>query len=99
MHNVMLEFFNTFLIKGAYIYSGHKDEVYVISKQLIVDVFGVCAEGYIEDPKRHVSKSQVVHALQSCRLALASFYAHQRNAKSLGLPYSVRYPTIISVIY
>jgi len=42
---VMLEFMNTF------IYFVHKDKVYVISKQLIVDVFGVCVEGYIEDLK------------------------------------------------
>jgi hypothetical protein len=43
MPNVMLEFLNTFVIKGTYIYFGHKDKPYVISKQLIVDVFGVCA--------------------------------------------------------
>jgi hypothetical protein len=49
--NVMLEFLNTFLIKRADIYFGHKDKVYVINKQLIVDVFGVCAEGYIEELK------------------------------------------------
>jgi len=43
MPNVMLEFLNTFLIKGTYIYFGHKDKVYVINKQLIIDVFGtVC---------------------------------------------------------
>jgi hypothetical protein len=42
MPNVILEFLNTFLIKGTYIYFGHEDKVYVISKQLIVDVFGVC---------------------------------------------------------
>jgi len=32
MLNVMLEFLNTLLIKGANIYFGHKDKVYVISK-------------------------------------------------------------------
>ncbi len=48
MLNVMLEFFNTFFIKGADIYFGHKDKVYVINKQLIIDVFGVCAEEYVE---------------------------------------------------
>jgi len=52
MLDVMLEFLNTFLIKGTYIYFGHKDKVYVISKQLIVDVFGVCVERYVEDLKR-----------------------------------------------
>jgi hypothetical protein len=51
MLDVMLEFFNTFLIKSAYIYFGHKDKVYVINKQLIVDVFWMCAEGYVEEPK------------------------------------------------
>jgi hypothetical protein len=39
MPNVMLEFFNTFFIKGADIYFGHKDKVYIINEQLIVDVF------------------------------------------------------------
>jgi predicted acyltransferase len=48
---VMLEFMKTILIKGVDIYFGHKDKVYVISKQLIADVFGVCAEGYVEEPK------------------------------------------------
>jgi hypothetical protein len=35
MPDVILEFMNTFLIKGTNIYFGHKDKVYVISKQLI----------------------------------------------------------------
>jgi hypothetical protein len=51
MLNVMLEFLNTFLIKGTNIYFGHKDKEYVISKQLIINVFGVCAKGYVEDLK------------------------------------------------
>ncbi len=51
MLDVMLEFFNTFLIKGVDIYFGHKDKVYVIIKQMIIDVFGVCVEGYVEDLK------------------------------------------------
>ncbi len=51
MPNVMLEFLNTFLIKGINIYFGHKDQVYVINKQLIVDIFGMCVEGYVEESK------------------------------------------------
>jgi len=51
MLDVQLELLNTFLIKGADIYFGHKDKVYLISKQLIVDVFRVCAKGYVEEPK------------------------------------------------
>jgi hypothetical protein len=42
MLNVMLEFLNTFLFKGVDIYFGHRDKVYVINKQLIVDGFRVC---------------------------------------------------------
>jgi hypothetical protein len=64
----MLEFLNTFLIKGVDIYFGHKDKVYVISKQLIIDVFGMCADGYVEELKGLINKSLVVQALQSCRL-------------------------------
>jgi hypothetical protein len=51
MPNVMLEFLEAFVIKGIGIYFGYQDKVYVISKQQIVDVFGLFAEGYIEDPK------------------------------------------------
>lgn len=57
MLKIMLEFFNTFIIKGIDIYFGYQDKVYVISKQLIMDVFGVCAKGYIEKLKGQVSKS------------------------------------------
>jgi hypothetical protein len=71
MLDVMSEFFNTILIKGANIYFGHKDKVYVINKQLIVDVFGMCAKGYVEKPKGLINKSLVIQALQSCTLALA----------------------------
>ncbi len=56
MLDIMLEFLNTFLIKGTYIYFGYEDKVYVIIKQLIIDVFGVCVEEYVEDPKGQVSK-------------------------------------------
>jgi len=51
MPNVMSECLNTLLIKGAYIYYGRKDKVYVISKQLIVYVFGVCAKRYAKELK------------------------------------------------
>jgi hypothetical protein len=42
--NIMLEFLNTFVIKGINTHFGYKDKVYVISKQLIANVFGVCVE-------------------------------------------------------
>jgi hypothetical protein len=60
---VMLEYLNTFLIKGVDIYFGHKDKVYVINKQLIVDVFGVCVKGYVEESKGHVNKSLEIQTL------------------------------------
>ncbi len=45
MLDVMLEIMNTFLIKGAYIYFGHKDKVYIINKQLIVDFLECVQKG------------------------------------------------------
>jgi hypothetical protein len=96
---VMLEFLNTFLIKGADTYFRHKDKVYVITKQLIVDVFGVCAEGYVEYPKGHVNKSLVMQALQSCKLPPTNSCANQWNVKNVGLPNIVRYLAIISIVY
>ncbi len=63
MPDVILEFLNTFFIKGANIYFGHKDKVYIINKQLVIDVFGVCVDGYVEKPKGHVSKALAVQAL------------------------------------
>lgn len=41
--NIMLEFLNIFVIKGTNLYFEYKDKVYVINKQLIVDVFRVYA--------------------------------------------------------
>jgi hypothetical protein len=70
---VMLKVLNTFVIKGTYIYFGHKDKVYVINKQLIVDVFGVCEKGYVEDLKGQVNKSLALQALQSCKIAPTNF--------------------------
>jgi hypothetical protein len=53
----MLEFLNTFVIKGINIFFGYHDKVYVINEQLIVDVFGVCVEGYVEDLKRQINET------------------------------------------
>jgi hypothetical protein len=60
MPNVILEFLNTFLIKGTYLYFEQKDKVYVINKQLIVMVFGVCAKGYVKELKGQVKKSLAI---------------------------------------
>ncbi len=61
--NIMLEFFNIVFIKGIYIYFGYKDKVYVIGKQLIIDVFKFYAEGYVKDLKGQVNKTITLQAL------------------------------------
>jgi hypothetical protein len=38
-----------------------------------------------------------MQALQSCKIAPTNLVANQWNAKSLGLPYFVKYPTIIYI--
>jgi len=45
MPDVILEFLNTFIIKGTYIYFGHKDKVYVINKKLIIDFLEYAQKG------------------------------------------------------
>jgi hypothetical protein len=58
----MLEFLNTLLIKGTNIYFGDKDKVYVISKQLIGDVFGMHGKGHVEKSKgRSINHEQFRH--------------------------------------
>jgi hypothetical protein len=59
----------------------------------------VCADGYVEELKGQVSKSLAIQALQNYELALANSFIDQWNTKSLGLPYSIKYPIIISIIY
>jgi hypothetical protein len=50
-HDALVEFFSTFVIKGSEVYFNRKNIVYVISKQLIPDAFGVYYNGYFEIPK------------------------------------------------
>jgi hypothetical protein len=57
MPKIMQEFLNTFVIKGINIYFGYQDKVYVINKQLIINVFKVYVEGYVEDSKGQVNKT------------------------------------------
>ncbi len=69
----MLEFLNIFVIEGIDIYFGYKYKVYVISKQFIIDVFEVCAKGYVEDLKGQVKKMVTLHPLQNCKIAPTNF--------------------------
>jgi hypothetical protein len=73
--------------------------MYVINKQLIINVFGTCPDEYVEELKRQVNKSLIVQTLHSYRLALANSSTNQWNTNSLGLPYFVRYPTTIPIVY
>jgi len=47
----LVEFLNTFVIKGSKIYFGRKGIMYVINKQIMVYAFRICQTGYIEHPK------------------------------------------------
>ncbi len=66
---------------------------------MIIDVFGVCVEGYVENLKGQVGKIVALQALHSCRSTPTNSTRDQWNAKNLGWPYSVKYPTMISMIY
>jgi hypothetical protein len=68
--DVMFKFFSTFIIKNAHTHThiGYKYKVYVISNQLIVDVFKVDAKGYVGDPKGQVNKTIIFQALQVVKL-------------------------------
>jgi hypothetical protein len=50
-HDALVDFLNTFVIKGSEVYFGRRNIVYVISLQLIANAFGVYQNGYFEDPK------------------------------------------------
>ncbi len=59
----LVEFLNIFVIKGSMIYFGNKNVMYVSSKRLIDDAFGVYKNGYVEDPNGHVTKTLVEESL------------------------------------
>lgn len=71
--DIMLKFMNTFVIKGTNIYFGYKNKVYVINKQLIIDVFRIYVKGYVEDLKGQINKTVALQALQSYRIAPMNF--------------------------
>jgi hypothetical protein len=51
MPNIMLEFLNTFNIKGTHIYFGYQDKVYVINKQLTINVLEYVQKGVYKTQK------------------------------------------------
>jgi hypothetical protein len=50
-HGSLVEFVNTFVVKGFNICFGKEHIVYVINKHMMTNAFKVCQIGYIEDPK------------------------------------------------
>jgi hypothetical protein len=66
--NIMLEFLSNFVIKITSIYFDYKDKMYVISKQLLIDVFRVYAKGYVKNPKGQINKTIALQALQVIEL-------------------------------
>ncbi len=58
--------------------------MYVINKQLIVHVFGVCVKWYVEESNEQVSKSLAIHALQNCRFAPSIFFCKSMECKKFG---------------
>ncbi len=56
-HDALVEFLNTFVIKGSEIYFGRRKIMYVISEQLIANVFSVYQSGYVEDPEGYMTKT------------------------------------------
>ncbi len=61
--DALVEFLNTFVIKKSMIYFGKKNIVYVSSKHLIANAFGVYKSGYVENPNGHVTKTLVEELL------------------------------------
>jgi len=61
--DAFVEFLNTFVIKETMIYFGKMNIVYVSSKHMIVNAFGVCNSGYVENPHGHVTKTLVEELL------------------------------------
>ncbi len=51
-----MELLNTVVIKKFEIYLKKGATMYVINKQMMVDVISVCQAGYMEDPKGQVNK-------------------------------------------
>ncbi len=49
-HGALVEFLNTFVIKGSKIYFGRRGIMYVINKQIMVYAFKICQTRYIEHP-------------------------------------------------
>ncbi len=55
-HDNLVEFLNTFMIKRDEFFLGRRGVVYVISKHIITNAFGVYQSGYVEDPKGQVTR-------------------------------------------
>jgi len=98
-HDTLVEFLNTFVIKGSEIYCGRINIVYVINKQLIADALGVYQSGYIEDPKGSVTKTLAKELLFKHDIKLPYTNVDWWNVKKCRMPINIRYLIVIFVIY
>ncbi len=89
-HDALVDFFNTFVIKGFEIYFGRRNIMYVINKQLIIDAFGVCQSGYVEEPKGHVTKTLTKKLLFKHDIKPPYTNANKWNVKKCKLPINVK---------
>ncbi len=73
--------------------------MYVISKQLVADAFGVYYSGYVEDCKRQVTKKLTKDLLFKHDIKPPYTNIDQWNVKKCKLPINVKYHVVISMIY
>lgn len=97
-HGALVEFLNIFVINGFEIYFGKRGIMYVINKQIMTNAFGVCQSGYIKDSKGQMNK-MVVELLFSHDIKPPYTNADQWNVKKRKIPYNIKYPVVIFVVY
>ncbi len=73
--------------------------MYVINKQMMVDAFSVCQAMCIEDPKGQVNKLVIGELLYDHGIKPPNTNANQWNGKKFKMPFNIRYPTMIFVVY
>ncbi len=85
-HDALVEFQNTFVTKGSKIYFGRRNIVYVISNQLIANASDVYQSGYVEDPKKQMTKTLAEELLFKHDTKPPYTNANQWNVKKCKLP-------------
>ncbi len=86
------------MIKGFEIYFGRKGIVYVINKQIMAYAFKAYQIGYIEDPKAQMNK-MVVEELLFNHDIKPPYTMQISGMLKKKMPYNIKYPTMIYVVY